>query len=399
MKLKLFLTIINLFLMLALHAQTNRLIIHSNIGLPTDTTESKLLISTLNDFLNAAQKPNEDNQWVLPAEKIETYILLDEINGIERSGKFKDNFFYKPYLTNVVLLKDKKYLLQVSYIGLDEKKPLLRASFSFIAHSVDGRFLYASPLLQNTKNWQKWQAGNDVFHYKTSINKKQIANYTKMAADFDKKLKSTNKITEFYCCDNFVEVQKLIGVDYKSDYNGEAENVLSSVIGNKKVIVLGNKNEHFDNFDPHDLWHDRLSLVVSRSLINKPIDEGCAYLYGGSWGMSWQEIFAKFKAKVTINKAIDWANYKENPVNFGDSDYTHLMVDYVINALIVQKLEKEKGFSAVWEFLNCGRYEKGNENYYQTLQKLTAITKANYNEQVGMLIATEIANESKLRLK
>ena len=30
----------------------------------------------------------------------------------------------------------------------------------------------------------------------------------------------------------------------------------------------------------------------------------------------------------------------------------------------MQKLEKEKGFSSVWELLNCGKYEKGNDNYF-----------------------------------
>ncbi len=57
-----------------------------------------------------AQKPNEENKFVFEGEKLEAFIQLDEINGIEKSGKFKDDYFYKPYLTNVVLLKDITYL-------------------------------------------------------------------------------------------------------------------------------------------------------------------------------------------------------------------------------------------------------------------------------------------------
>ena len=48
-------------------------------------------------------------------------------------------------------------------------------------------------------------------------------------------------------------------------------------------------------FDPHDLWHERLRLVMKSEVINRPVDEGCAYLYGGSWGYTWQEIITKFK--------------------------------------------------------------------------------------------------------
>ena len=39
-----------------------------------------------------------------------------------------------------------------------------------------------------------------------------------MASMLDKKLKSVNKITEFYGCEDFSELLKLIGVDYKLEY-------------------------------------------------------------------------------------------------------------------------------------------------------------------------------------
>lgn len=389
MKLKSTLTVTLLYTTLFVNAQINRLVVNPNINLPKDSVENSELISTLNNLLTASQKANEENIYVLPTEKIETYILLDEINGIEKSGKYKDDNFYKPYLTNLVPLKDNKYFIQVSYIGINENKPLYRASFEFIANKTNNTFLYSSPLLRNAKNWKTTKVGNCIFHYQNSINQAKTVEYEKMASAFDKKLKSVNKITEFYCCENFIDLQKLIGVEYKSDYNGVAENTLSSTVGDKKLIVLGSNSANFNDFDKHDLWHDRLSLVISRRLVNKPIDEAYSYLYGGSWGISWKEIFNQFKTKVANNKNANWADYKENQVNFGESQAKHLMVDYVVDALIVQKIEKEKGFEGVWEFLNCGKYEKGNENYYKALEKLTGISKANYNDKVWELINNE----------
>jgi hypothetical protein len=102
--------------------------------------------------------------------------------------------------------------------------------------------------------------------------------------------------------------------------------------------------------------------------------------------MSWIEILQGFKSKVASNKNTNWVEIKETPLNFGDSRERHLMADYVVTALIVQKLEKEKGFSAVWDLLNSGKWEKGNENYYRILEKLTGITKVNYNEKVWELV-------------
>lgn len=370
------------------NAQTNPLRIQPNILLPKDSIKSNTLISSLNGFLIAAQKPNEENKWVLQTEKAETFILLDEVNGIEKNVKMKDDLFYKPYLTNVVSLKDSQYLIQVSYIGNGENTALLRASFRFIAHKRNNVYLFTSLLLKNTQNWKTKQLGNNIIHYQNTINKATAKDFYKNTSTFDKKLKTGNKIAEYYCCENIIELMKLAGVDYKSDYNGRTTSAWSASSGNKKVIILGNNNAHFDHIDPHDLWHDRLSLVVPRNSVNRPVDEGCAYLYGGSWGLTWQEIFKEFKVQVGVNKNTNWAELKETPVYFKTLGYDN-SADYIVNALLVQKIEKEKGFEGVWELLNVGPAEKGNEKYYKTLEKLTGITRENYNKKVWELINNE----------
>ena len=145
---------------------------------------------------------------------------------------------------------------------------------------------------------------------------------------------------------------------------------------------------NFNDFDPHDLWHDRLSLVIPRSQVNKPVDEGCAYLYGGSWGIGWKDIFSEFKSQIASNKNTNWVDVKENPVYFKTKEFNN-SADHIVNALLIQKIEKEKGFAGVWELLTCGKYQEGNENYYQTLEKLTGITKATYTARIWDLINNE----------
>ena len=322
------------------YSQSNSLIINDNIRLPKDSIESSVLIKSLNGFLEDSQKPNEENKFVFLTEKIETDILLDEFKGIQKSGRFKDDYFYKPYLKNLVALPQNQYLIQLAYIGVNEKTPILVANFEIIAHKTENGFLFSSPLIRNTLNWKIAKVGNCIFHYKTSINKSKITEFEKMVAILDKKLKSVNKITEFYGCEDFSELQKLIGVDYKLEYNGREESTFSSVLGDKKLIISGKHDTHFNNFDPHDLWHDRLSLVISRRKVYKPVDEAIAFVYGGSWGMTWNEIFTIFKDKIAKDKNADWAGFKEKPFNFGESQEKDLMVDHIVNALIVKKLEK-----------------------------------------------------------
>ncbi len=90
-------------------AQNKHLIISKIITLPKDSIETKKLISSFNDLLIAKEKPNEENNFVWNKENVETYILLDEMKGIEKSGKYNDDFFFKPYLTNVVKINEAEY--------------------------------------------------------------------------------------------------------------------------------------------------------------------------------------------------------------------------------------------------------------------------------------------------
>jgi hypothetical protein len=370
-------------------AQNNPLIISKLISMPKDTIESKKLILSLNNLLIAKEKSNEENTFVWKKENIETYILLDEMNGVEKDKKTKDDFFFKPYLTNIVKLNDLEYYIQLSYIGINENVPILRASFELIAHKENDDFKFSSSLVRNALSWKKMKINNCIFHYKNTINTSTAKNYGKAVTAFDNKLNAENQQTDIYFSSDLPELLKIIGTEYKLDYNGRSTSTFSSKSGNRLLIVKGDDDTKFDKFDLHDLWHQRLKNVVSSKIINKPVDEGCAYIYGGSWGISWKTIFITFKEKVAIDKQKNWLENYGKFENFGETKENHLMAEYVINALIVQKIEKEKGFESVLEFVSCGKYNAENENYFQSLEKLTGITKSNFNEKVWELINNE----------
>ncbi|WP_396145332.1 hypothetical protein [Flavobacterium sp.] len=382
-------TILFAFLSFSSFSQNNPLIISKVIAMPKDSLESKKLILSLNNLLTAKEKSNEENNFVWKNENVETYILLDEMKGVEKSGKNKDDFFFKPYLTNIVKLNDLEYYIQLSYIGMNENVQMLRASFELIAHKENDDFKFSSSLLRNTSSWETMKVNNCIFHYKSTINTATAKNYGKAVAAFDKKLNAKNQQTDIYLCSDLPELLKIIGTEYKLDYNSRLTSTFSSKSDNRLLIVKGDNDTKFDNFDLHDLWHERLKNVVSSKIINKPVDEGCAYLYGGSWGISWKTIFKTFKEKVANDKQKNWLENYGKFDNFGETKETHLMAEYVINALIVQKIEKEKGFAGVLEFVSCGKYNKENDNYFQSLEKLTGITKTNFNEKVWELINAE----------
>jgi len=367
-------------------AQTKQLIIPKNINLPKDTIVSNKLIKSLNGFLAQKENENKTNTFVLNEDLLETSILLDEMKEIEKSAQFRDDNFYKGYLTNVVQLDGANFLIHLSYIGVVESVPVLKANFEVLIKLKENKFYFLSPLKRNTTSWKSKKIGDFTFHYKNSLNENNINDFVKNATLFDKKLGAQNSKLEWYGCDDLPDILQTIGVKYKLDYNGRSSSTFSANENNTLLSVRGSGNTNFNSYDPHDLWHDRLHNAISTKNINKPVDEGCAYLYGGSWGITWNQILKTFKEKVSSNPKSDWFSLYEQFYNFGESKEKHLIVGYVINALIVEKIEKEKGFPAVMELLSCGKYEKTNENYFVVLEKLTGINKTNFNESVWKLI-------------
>jgi hypothetical protein len=373
-------------LSLLAHARAQRVIVPDNLRLPGDTVEWSLLLSSLNGLLDLDAADNKATSFVLDADMPATTALMDEMKGIVASGKYKDNDFYKCYLNNVTKLDAATYLIQISFIGVNEGVPLYRAGFTLLAKKNGRQFYFCTPLVRNTIAWKRKEVRGTNVYYKHTLNTSNARAYFGRISAYDKKLGAPPHTTDFYCADNFHEALQLLGVDYKSDYNGMAHNSLSADFAGRSLSVNGTLTADFTKFDPHDLWHERLHKVLAVSIINRPVDEGTAYLYGGSWGLTWHEILNKFKTYAHAHPDADWISLYNESRNFNEPAKFPLNVDFVINALIVQKIESEKGFSSVIELLSCGKKEKNNDNYFVALEKITGISKANFNSSVWGLI-------------
>ena len=114
----------------------------------------------------------------------------------------------------------------------------------------------------------------------------------------------------------------------------------------------------------------------------------CAYLYGGSWGLTWEEVFRQFKTYMGDNR--DWLTAFTENKNFAQPNQNHLYVSYVITALLAKKIEEEKGFPVLIQFLTCGRYQADNENYFQALDKIIGVNRSNFNVTIEKLVEAQL---------
>jgi hypothetical protein len=367
-------------------SQTQPVIIPASIRFPMDSVGKEQLVYSLDGFLTQMSGANKDNSFVQLAYLPETSDLLDEIRGMDRPLRGRSDSCHC-YLTNVSVLDSSDYIVQFSYLGVRDTIPQLRASFRLLAHHNGDRFLFSSPLRRNTNGWKVRKDGNFTFYYTDyPFNETEIAGYVRKAKEFDGKLHAPAYQTTLYCCCSFQEALSALGVDYKLDYNGILSNKLTAFEQQVSLSVVGGPRSAV--FDLHDLWHDRLHAAIPVATINKPIDEGCAYLYGGSWGLTWEEIFRQFRTYMADNK--DWLTAFTDNKNFALPNQNHLYVSYVIDALLAQKIEKEKGFPAVIQFLTCGRYQADNENYFQALDKIIGVNRSNFNVTVEKLVEAQL---------
>ncbi|MBG6129933.1 hypothetical protein IWQ47_001984 [Aquimarina sp. EL_43] len=376
-------SILSIVSLYTLKAQTSSVQILQTARLPKDTTITKTLIDSFDGFLSLKEKPNNQNTFVLPQNLLATSALLDELKGIEKSNKFKDDNFYKCYVNNILKLNDTEYLIQFYYMGTYQNEPILRANYSILAQKRNYQFYFYSPLHQNTVSWQTKTIGNNTFYFKNNFEISKAIAYTSKIAEYDSILNIPKQSTKLYCAENFNEVLRLVGVDFKVDYNGYSHNTLISNDNTTNLIIDGILASNSEGFDPHDLWHSRVRKILPAKKIYKPVDEGCAFLFGGSWGYSWEEILQKFKRFIALNPDADWITLYNEGKNYGDETNKALRVDYTLNALLVKKINAEKGFSPILKLLSCG---KKNEDYFPVLEEVTGITKNNFNQNIAKLI-------------
>ena len=351
-------------------------------GWPPDSASVRLQAS-LDNLLRLRDDGAARAAYLWPPAALETAALLDELAGLEQAAG-QPASGYRLYLTNLVRLDSANYLLQLAALGVQDQTPRLRASFELRAKRVGGRLLFYSPLQLNAASWHQRQIGAIRFHYPGALDRKAAAAYAEQAAFFDQKLSSVDVQTDYYVCGNLPGALRLVGIDSKADYQGDAHNSLSARRPGRLLVLSGDAAA--DRFDPHDLWHTRLRNVLAADSINKAVDEGCAFTYAGSWGIGWPQILSQFRAYARARPGADWFALYPTSASVSTGTQRPLRVSYAINALIVQELERTQGFGAVKELLSCGKYEPTNARYFTTLERVAGISRASFNTTVEALL-------------
>lgn len=368
-------------------AQT--LIVAPGVRLPEDAAVSAQLIASLRGWLDGRTRPDSVNAYI-PLDGLPAMILLmDELRGIDQVALKDSGATCRCYLGNVAPLDSGRCLIQFDYIemGKDKDTAVLRACCTVMAEREGDKWMISSVFAQNTAGWKSKVIGNCRFHFATAINERKAEEFVRQIASYDKRLGAGDVAIDYYCCSDAVEAARLFGLDYSAEYNGVPFNDFYASYGNRTIEVNGDRmKDGFNDWDTHDFWHGRLHRVIPVATINRPVDEGMAYLYGGSWRVySWEDVLRLFREYATAHPDADWLALYKNNTRFVEGK-TPLYIPYVINSLIVRQLEQDRGFAATLPLLTCGPRQKGDANYFAALKKVCGVGEEGFNAFVGGLL-------------
>ena len=359
--------------------------------IPKDSIISNELITGLNQLV---QDINPENNRIKPKNKIATLCLMNEFINIEDTQNEKG--FFRPFLNNVIRLNDSTFLTQISYVGIDSVTPHVRAHFDIVAHlSKDNRFTFSSPMgsIMDSEDWKTKEIDNLTLFYKEELDEMRAKLFYAQKIEIDKKINTDNTRELIYCVSNSVEALKLLGINHKLDYYGRKHVTLTYTYNNTKLIITSTAyDKRVGVLDAHDYFHEKAGeKLESCNTYNHYMVCGAGYLYGGSYGVSWDEIKQKFKTKLmNDNVQRDWLKLYKERYNFGESfekpEANYLLVTQFINALIVKEIEEKKGFSGVMELLKSGNFRKDSDYFFKELERITGINETNFNEKVNQLL-------------
>ena len=246
------------------------------------TPGDSALVEGLRGWLGAMKGPDSLNRYVAEADRPAMAVLMGQLRRLKGDC----------WLGGVMPLDSSHWQIQLNYMSVLRDTPFTQACCTVLARREGDNWLVSSPLAEHTVNWKQKTIGCCTFHYPATINFRRAAEFERLVASYDQRLKIGKPVIDFYCCGNFMEAAKLVGLDYMAIFSGFGYADLSNDYGLHQVIVCGNEwQDGFSTISMHDMWHGELHRAISTKVINRPVDEGMAYLYGGSWIVySWKDI-------------------------------------------------------------------------------------------------------------
>ncbi|MGO4709263.1 hypothetical protein AB4Y90_09130 [Chryseobacterium sp. 2TAF14] len=373
----------------------SKVLINNNLNIVEDTLKRKKITDVLSQYILDKSVPNKDLTIINPKNKLETWLFLDELRNQQNSKIFTTKYTLMYEVISAETTDKSNYTIYLNCYFEDEKIKHSVAKIQIGVQEINNKFLISSTLKKAINNWKSKTLENYTFYSEKIIDEKKLKNFIAKNNQISLNLNEQKLPTKVYCVDGFLNAYKLLGIDYRTG-ESNIENFLLGIDfatdSSQSAFIVATQNGKFESFSFGSLWKARINKKYPQNNFYLPVAEGYSYINDGDPFYKWEQIWIHFKNTYSASQKTDWLSLYGHKENFSLAS-TSLYLENILNAIIVRKIEKEKGFNSVLELLTCGKFNReDHDNYFKTLERVSGITKSNFNEKIDELITAENKN-------
>ena len=342
--------------------------------------------SSLQAFFSEMAQGEINDQWLTADKAALTKSQLQELANYEIHKDSSVTDLQDKQLINLYPISANQYFISISYCreGQDSN-PILFYVINLIATKEKDKFTFSVPLDYFTRYWKTQTVGNITYHFRGEIKVGRAKLFDEKNTEIANKMGLSPEKMDFYMCDDFQEISKLLGFEYSVFSNGKYRDGYG--VDSKTIFAIQN-NEDFS----HDIFHYYSSQINDRSNRNWVTEEGIAYLWGNAYYtdqegemITHERLVEELKKYLKKNSEADLYHLFEENVKLFNDIAPEISVRSTISGIIAKEVEAKHGMDGIMKLINAGRKDKV-ENYLRVTNELLKINKENFNLKVKELI-------------
>lgn len=373
----------------------SKVLINKDLKITEDTLTRKKLVDVISHFILEKNIQNENLANLNPEGKLETLLFLKELRELQNSKVFSTHYTLMYEMTSAEAQNKNNFTLHLNCFFSDGEIKNNVAEIELAVQEINGKYFISSAIKNNLIHWKLKTIENYSFYYKNEFEEKKLKDFIAKNNQLSVNLKEPKIPTKVYCVNDLYDAYELLGINYKRFTS--ANNFFLGVDfvreNSQCAMIVATEKGTTDNFSFGSLWKARITDKYPFKNLYIPVLEGYSYINDGNPFYRWEQILIHFRSSFPVSQKTDWLSLYGSKENFSLPS-TPLYFEDFINALIIKRIEKERGLSGVLELLTCGKFDNENQNnYFKTLEKVSGITKTTFNESIDKLIEQEILNK------
>lgn len=353
-----------------------------------EETIQKEIFSALDSLFVQLTTDQLDDTYLSKELKDLTRVTLLKVKDYETSKDSIQKNQIDKHLIRGYPLNQEEYFLSLAFIQKNKAdNPILYYVINLIATKKGEEILFSIPLNYFTKDWKQTTIGSTIYHHNKELQQKRAAVFDKKNTAIAQKLGVTKEAFDFYICENYQEILRLLGIEF-SVYENSKYRTGYGVVANTIFSVMN--NEDFS----HDVFHYYSGKINERVNRNWITEEGIAYWWGNAYYtdskgemISHQQLVEALKNHLIKHPETSLFDLFENNPKIFNQLAPEVSVRSTIAGIIAQQVEKEKGAKGIAQLINAGSQDR-LQSFLKATDELIGLNQNNFNQKVKKLIKT-----------